>query len=505
MTWTRLFLFFCLYFFPSFAQDVCEEEKLHLKTCNKELQEKNQYITNVENNFFAVKKELRQVRTLGKNNIPESIEQIAALQKQLDDLVQKLNESLQTECDAVDVVFLFDGSASMRTSDFEISKKFIWNVVTRNKYSSTQFAAVQFSRDIRTVFTFKDYMESTAKEKLSKEEHMQALTNTYMAIRYVLANLFNNVTSWADPKAKKVLVIITDGVPSDYDINDVIKQCDDQGILRVIIGVGNRDEAKLGKLASEPKEENVFYIMGHDKLDGLLNKLQNKICCERHAARKELSHAILSSTEQIAALKKQLDDLVPKLNKTECEAVDVVFLFDGSSSMKTSDFELNKMFIWNVVMKNKYSSTQFAAVQFSGNVRTVFSFKDYMESTAKEKLGKEEHMQDLTNTYKAITYVLDVLFNNTMSGADPAAKKVLIIFTDGVPSDYSTSDVLKQCDDQGILRITIGIGNVDINKIQELASKPKEENAFYIRLYNELDSLLDKLQNAISSSFPGVC
>ncbi len=52
--------------------------------------------------------------------------------------------------------------------------------------SVCQFAAVQFSKDIRTVFDFNDYQNGFAEEKLKKEKHMKSLTNTHRAINFVL-------------------------------------------------------------------------------------------------------------------------------------------------------------------------------------------------------------------------------------------------------------------------------------------------------------------------------
>lgn len=49
-----------------------------------------------------------------------------------------------------------------------------------------QFAAVQFSKTFRTVFDFNDYQEGSAEDKLMKEPHMNALTNTHGAIRFTL-------------------------------------------------------------------------------------------------------------------------------------------------------------------------------------------------------------------------------------------------------------------------------------------------------------------------------
>ncbi|KAK7930751.1 hypothetical protein WMY93_007146 [Mugilogobius chulae] len=75
------------------------------------------------------------------------------------------------------------------------------------------FAAVQFSTELRTVFTFNDYTNDTASSKLEKEEQLKGLTNTHMALDFVLKNHLNNTSSGATDGATKVLVLITDGDP----------------------------------------------------------------------------------------------------------------------------------------------------------------------------------------------------------------------------------------------------------------------------------------------------
>ncbi|XP_053333265.1 integrin alpha-L-like [Clarias gariepinus] len=177
----------------------------------------------------------------------------------------------------VNLVFLFDGSSSMQTSDFNKNKEFIWNIMTTMKNTSIEFAAVQFSSEFRTVFTFKDYVSGTAKKRLDDERHMKQLTCTHRAIQFTLDHLFNNNKSGANPEAKKALVIITDGAPADLD-NNVIHRCEEQNIARFVIGVGHQVKLeKLEKFASEPKEKNTIMINNYAGLNGLLDNLQNKI------------------------------------------------------------------------------------------------------------------------------------------------------------------------------------------------------------------------------------
>ncbi|XP_065136687.2 integrin alpha-M-like [Paramisgurnus dabryanus] len=165
----------------------------------------------------------------------------------------------------------------MTTDQFNLNKDFIVNIMTKLSNSSIKFAAVQFSKSFRTVFDFNDYQNNLAKEKLMKEMHMNEITNTHGAIQYTLDKLLNNMSSGVNPNATKALVIITDGDPSDVDYDNVIKSCEEQNILRYIIGVGNVGLARLKLMASEPKDNNTFYIDNYNGLPRLLDDLQKEI------------------------------------------------------------------------------------------------------------------------------------------------------------------------------------------------------------------------------------
>ncbi|KAK3530665.1 hypothetical protein QTP86_031637, partial [Hemibagrus guttatus] len=176
--------------------------------------------------------------------------------------------------------------------------------------------------------------------------------------------------------------------------------------------------------------------------------------------------------------------------------VNLVFLFDGSQSMKDNDFTMNKEFIWDIMKNLKNSSIKFAAVQFSSNVREVFNFKDYVNDMAKKKLDDEVHMKRLTNTYSAINYSLSHLFDNMTSGADPEANKALVIITDGNPTDNKYKEI-ERCEELHIARFVIGVGTVSLDKLISLGSKPNDSYVFRIENYGGLKGLLDNLQNKI--------
>ncbi|XP_047198115.1 integrin alpha-L [Hippoglossus stenolepis] len=139
----------------------------------------------------------------------------------LNSVCYKMTHSLQTissftpafqECTnkTVDLRFFFDGSGS--------------------------FSAVQFSSNHRTVFDFNNYQDGSALGKLMNEPHMEALTNTHGALEFVMKNILENPAAGASPDAIKVLVIITDGDPSDRDYG-IIEEYNDKQIIRFVIGV----------------------------------------------------------------------------------------------------------------------------------------------------------------------------------------------------------------------------------------------------------------------------
>ncbi|XP_027872214.1 integrin alpha-L [Xiphophorus couchianus] len=180
----------------------------------------------------------------------------------------------------VNLVFLFDGSESMTTTEFNKNKKFIIDIMNQLKNTSFKFAAVQFSTLCRTVFNFKDYADGTAQDKLTNEVHMKGLTNTHKALNFTLHNLLENESAGASKNANKAVVIITDGDPSDLDKSfQSVATYNRKEITRVVIGVKIQEDKfdKLKTIASEPKNNNVFKIENYDGLTGILGSLQKQI------------------------------------------------------------------------------------------------------------------------------------------------------------------------------------------------------------------------------------
>ncbi|XP_016074668.1 PREDICTED: integrin alpha-L [Miniopterus natalensis] len=177
----------------------------------------------------------------------------------------------------VDLVFLFDGSGSLRQDEFQNILKFMKDVMKKLSNTSYQFAAVQFSSNYKTEFNFVDYVKLKNPDVLlAKVKHMGLLTNTFGAINYVANQVFRQELG-ARPDATKVLIIITDGEATDAGN---IAAAED--IIRYIIGIGRHFQTKtsqqtLHKFASKPAKEFVKILDTFEKLKDLFTELQKKI------------------------------------------------------------------------------------------------------------------------------------------------------------------------------------------------------------------------------------
>ncbi|KAM6188346.1 integrin alpha-L-like [Sarcoramphus papa] len=181
----------------------------------------------------------------------------------------------------VDLVFLFDGSNSMSPEQFGAIRDFMVDVMEKLENTSIHFGAVQFSAGVRCQFTLGDYAaRPRPRELLGDLRQLRGLTDTFAAIAYVAKRIFTPELG-ARAGAKQVMIIITDGDATDEDQGGV-REAEERGIIRYIIGVGNNFNSPdtrlyLSQFASRPSSEFVKVLDSFEKLRGLFRELQAKI------------------------------------------------------------------------------------------------------------------------------------------------------------------------------------------------------------------------------------
>lgn len=133
---------------------------------------------------------------------------------------------------ATDLVFLIDGSKSVRPENFELVKKFINQIVDSLDVSerNAHVGLVQYSSSVRQEFPLGRFSsKKDIKTAVRKMSYMEKGTMTGQALKYLVDNSFA-ISSGGRPGVPKVAIVFTDGRSQDY-INDAAKKAKELGRL----------------------------------------------------------------------------------------------------------------------------------------------------------------------------------------------------------------------------------------------------------------------------------
>ncbi|XP_062993866.1 integrin alpha-M-like [Elgaria multicarinata webbii] len=186
--------------------------------------------------------------------------------------------------DARDIVFLIDGSTSMRPSEFSQMKTFIAQVM-KSLPQHTHFSLLQFSNRFEEHFDYTRFHGNRNPDHLLRQvNQLGGSSYTASAIRKAVRELFNP-SKGARSTAKKFLVVVTDGekVGDPLEYADVVQEADRAGITRFAIGAGLMFGSKVAQqelhaMASHPTTEHVFVVRHFSGLRDIQAQLKEKIC-----------------------------------------------------------------------------------------------------------------------------------------------------------------------------------------------------------------------------------
>ncbi|XP_029820450.1 cartilage matrix protein [Manacus vitellinus] len=223
---------------------------------------------------------------------------------------------------ALDLVFLIDGSKSVRPENFELVKKFINQIVDSLEVSDkqAQVGLVQYSSSVRQEFPLGQFKnKKDIKAAVKKMSYMEKGTMTGQALKYLVDSSFASING-ARPGVPKVGIVFTDGRSQDY-ITDAAKKAKDSGFRMFAVGVGNAVEDELREIASEPVAEHYFYTADFRTISKIGKKLQMKICVEEDPCecksivkfQTKVEDLINSLQQKLEALAKRIEALENKI------------------------------------------------------------------------------------------------------------------------------------------------------------------------------------------------
>ncbi|KAB5583927.1 hypothetical protein PHYPO_G00101440 [Pangasianodon hypophthalmus] len=179
----------------------------------------------------------------------------------------------------VDLVFIIDGSRSVRPHEFETMRKFMIDIINEMDISpnAARVGVVQYSSQVQNVFSLKQFITHEDMVKAIKEIVPLAQgTMTGLAIRYAM-NVAFSAEEGARPNVPHVAVIVTDGRPQDR-VAEVAAAARESGIEIYAVGVARADMTSLRAMASPPFEDHVFLVESFDLIHQFGLQFQDKLC-----------------------------------------------------------------------------------------------------------------------------------------------------------------------------------------------------------------------------------
>ncbi|XP_055013035.1 cartilage matrix protein isoform X2 [Boleophthalmus pectinirostris] len=361
-----------------------------------------------------------------------------------------------------DLVFIIDSSRSVRPSEFEQVKVFLAKVIEGLDVgpNATRVGVVNYASRVKNEVSLKTHKTKAGLVKaVTKIEPLSTGTMTGLAIQFALNVAFSEAEgARKSNEISKVAIIVTDGRPQD-NVKDIAQRARDAGIEIFAIGVGRVDMSTLRQMASDPLDDHVDYVESYSVIEKLTKKFQEAFCACSSAA------------------------------------TDVVFLIDGSKSVRPENFELVKKWINQIVDKLDVSDSKahVGLVQYSSAVKQEFPLGRYNnKKDLKDAVKKMAYMERGTMTGQALRFLTDNSFS-FMQGARPGVTKVGIVFTDGRSQDY-IGDAAKKAKELGIKMYAVGVGNAVEDELKEIASEPVGEHYFYTADFKTMTQIGKKLQ-----------
>ncbi|XP_016388117.1 matrilin-4 [Sinocyclocheilus rhinocerous] len=190
-------------------------------------------------------------------------------------------KSAEPKCKSgpVDLVFIIDGSRSVRAHEFETMRKFMIDIIHELNIGleATRVGVVQYSSQVQNVFSLKAFSKPAQMVKAINEIIPLAQgTMTGLAIRYAM-NVAFSAEEGARPNVPHVAVIVTDGRPQDR-VAEVAAAARESGLEIYAIGVARADMTSLRAMASPPFEDHVFLVESFDLIHQFGLQFQDKLC-----------------------------------------------------------------------------------------------------------------------------------------------------------------------------------------------------------------------------------
>uniref|UniRef100_A0A665U1F7 VWFA domain-containing protein n=1 Tax=Echeneis naucrates TaxID=173247 RepID=A0A665U1F7_ECHNA len=188
------------------------------------------------------------------------------------------------ECEnatVADIVFIIDGSDSIKSQNFQEVRNFLRNVIKSLDIGpkKVQIGVAQYSNDPHQEFLLKDHVDKKSLlAAVDKIPYRGGGTETGKALSFAMNQYFAPAAgSRASQQVPQIAVVVTDGASAD-DVSGPAESLRAQGVYVYAIGVGAANKRELETIANVPPEHFLFTIDNYPALDQIRTRLLTTVC-----------------------------------------------------------------------------------------------------------------------------------------------------------------------------------------------------------------------------------
>ncbi|XP_077159547.1 collagen alpha-4(VI) chain-like isoform X2 [Paroedura picta] len=340
------------------------------------------------------------------------------------------------EIPQADLVFLMDGSGSIKPKHFTTMKEFMMKIVdslviAQNK---VRIGVVQYSSIPRKEFYLNEFYDETrVKKQIKSIVQLNSTTYTGKALHFVKGIFEPANGGRKNQGVPQTLIVMTDGCSKD-PVNKAAVALREYGINIFTIGIGENVSGsfELNQIAGSPKR--VFRVNDFSELETITKTITEEVCVSDQPQGCDIDIAIAVDSSTEAPLMRLRQTMQAQLSIL-ASITDISCLVEPPVRVR---------FSYHV---------------FAENGQSLFesSFEAYNEEIIQKFLAK----QTTTNTYLTRSF-LDAFWDRSLKPVT-AKVKVLVVFTDGADDSIqnlkATSDSLRR---KGLdMLLMVGLENVE--------------------------------------------
>ncbi|KAK3559458.1 hypothetical protein QTP86_013631 [Hemibagrus guttatus] len=368
---------------------------------------------------------------------------------------------LSLDC-SVDVLFLIESSTSLTLEGFLRFKSFLKRFVQTVLSSDTpvKIGLAQYGSDIKVEVKIGQHRDPVKLlQAVESLQYQKGEAKTGHALRYITRHGFQSAPVYADVQddLPRVVVLIT-GTPSADAVVESAKYARDREIF--IIGLGpDGMKAEINNITGNPQRTITYSLP--DRLNSKIPDLRAKIC----------------SVDSQGCLG---------------QAVDLIFVLDGSGSVGKDNFVHLKEFVRSssVQFDINRDLTQVGLVVYSRQPVSVFELDSHASGSAVLKaLGEASYLGGMASTGSALLHVHSHSLT-VAKGARPGVNKIIVVLTDGTGAEDAAVPAQKIRND-GVSVFVIGTGDVQREHLLRIAGS--EDHIITVPFYEDLKYFDDVL------------